>query len=381
MASSNDLTEEDRLTIQRLIEERAQLRKRKRFEQADSIRTYLQTTHQIVLEENNDGTTKWYTEMEYRDAKHKKTENCRKKQRLKHFGLEEDSVISEMPLRNRRRMNRRVNAHRKKQKKRFSAFHKFLCNQQLLTVPSDVGGNFTPLVLDICGGNGSLSWEIVRGQMKNVRSVVVDPKCMRLTRFKSSLLVKEALGKQSDTIADSKPNANGSEDYLQCPWLHPKVKAEIVRRDDLKIIKNYYTEIGFGEQVISKFDSRFANENVNEKHAQLWKDADLILGLHPDQATDDIVEMSLSHRKVFAVVPCCVFPKLFSHRKLKDGTLVKSHPQLVQYLLERAEDILGNNTLSVPSLDPGKKYVVSSTVVENMPGPCNVCIYGKYVEH
>ena len=31
--------------------------------------------------------------------------------------------------------------------------------------------------------------------------------------------------------------------------------------------------------------------------------------MHPDEATEDIVDMAVSHGKAFAVVPCCVFPK------------------------------------------------------------------------
>jgi len=37
----------------------------------------------------------------------------------------------------------------------------------------------------------------------------------------------------------------------------------------------------------------------------------LILGLHPDEATDDIVDMALKFGKSFAVVPCCVFSTKF----------------------------------------------------------------------
>jgi len=35
----------------------------------------------------------------------------------------------------------------------------------------------------------------------------------------------------------------------------------------------------------------------------------LVLGLHPDQATDSIVDFALQFNKPFAVVPCCVFPR------------------------------------------------------------------------
>ena len=98
--------------------------------------------------------------------------------------------------------------------------------------------------------------------------------------------------------------------------------------------------------------------------------------MHPDQATDDIVEMSLRDKKAFAVVPCCVFPKLVPHRILRDGSPVKTHNQLVKYLLEKAQHFLDKKELTRVV---GGKYEVLCTVIENMPGPCNTCIYGKYV--
>ncbi|MFC1679271.1 hypothetical protein ACFL2T_03570 [Elusimicrobiota bacterium] len=35
---------------------------------------------------------------------------------------------------------------------------------------------------------------------------------------------------------------------------------------------------------------------------------DLIVGLHPDEATEHIVSAAIKHDKDFAIVPCCVFP-------------------------------------------------------------------------
>ena len=34
-----------------------------------------------------------------------------------------------------------------------------------------------------------------------------------------------------------------------------------------------------------------------------------VVGLHPDEATEAIVDCALAHGKPFAVVPCCVFPR------------------------------------------------------------------------
>jgi hypothetical protein len=37
-------------------------------------------------------------------------------------------------------------------------------------------------------------------------------------------------------------------------------------------------------------------------------DYDLIVGLHPDSATEPVVRLAVAARKPFAVVPCCVMP-------------------------------------------------------------------------
>ena len=45
-------------------------------------------------------------------------------------------------------------------------------------------------------------------------------------------------------------------------------------------------------------------------------DFSILVGMHSDQATEEIVDLAIMHDMPFAVVPCCVFPKLFTHRKI-----------------------------------------------------------------
>ena len=42
-----------------------------------------------------------------------------------------------------------------------------------------------------------------------------------------------------------------------------------------------------------------------------------VVALHPDECTVAVVEWALAHRRSFAVVPCCVFARLFPDRALK----------------------------------------------------------------
>ena len=48
------------------------------------------------------------------------------------------------------------------------------------------------------------------------------------------------------------------------------------------------------------FDAGFAE-------SEAWRRCSAVVGLHPDEATEALVDLALAHRKPFAVVPCCVF--------------------------------------------------------------------------
>ena len=43
---------------------------------------------------------------------------------------------------------------------------------------------------------------------------------------------------------------------------------------------------------------------------------DVVVGMHPDQATEPILDFALKHKKPFAIVPCCVFPRENPHRRV-----------------------------------------------------------------
>mmetsp|Transcript_13765 Transcript_13765/g.20897 ORF Transcript_13765/g.20897 Transcript_13765/m.20897 type:complete len:369 (+) Transcript_13765:1-1107(+) len=70
-----------------------------------------------------------------------------------------------------------------------------------------------------------------------------------------------------------------------------------------------------------------------------------VVGLHPDQPTEDIVDIALEKNKPFAVIPCCVFPCLFPMRLLSSGKNVVHYEDFMQYLLEK-DDRLKETTLN-----------------------------------
>ena len=66
---------------------------------------------------------------------------------------------------------------------------------------------------------------------------------------------------------------------------------------------------------------------------------DVLVGMHPDQATEPIVDAAIELGKPFAVVPCCVFPELFPERRTKDGDSVRTYVQFIDYLVAKHPDI------------------------------------------
>jgi len=60
----------------------------------------------------------------------------------------------------------------------------------------------------------------------------------------------------------------------------------------------------------------------------------VLVGLHPDQATEAVVDAALRLGKPMAVVPCCVFAGMFPHRRLggDPGRPVRTYADLCEYL-------------------------------------------------
>ena len=80
-------------------------------------------------------------------------------------------------------------------------------------------------------------------------------------------------------------------------------------------------------QILSPFDHE-GFVAAGAPHEGLMASASLLLGMHPDEATEAIVDAALLLRKPFAIVPCCVFLRaLGGHRTLLNtvaGTAVAS---------------------------------------------------------
>ncbi len=92
----------------------------------------------------------------------------------------------------------------------------------------------------------------------------------------------------------------------------PKVKIILCIADGKGILSRKLANKGFKVFVIEnkpRFEGR-KHPNITYKKGwfceKLKIDADLIIGMHPDEATLSIVRWAHKNKKPFAVVPCCI---------------------------------------------------------------------------
>jgi len=141
-------------------------------------------------------------------------------------------------------------------------------------------------VLDIAGGQGKLALEFQF--RRSVSCIIVDPREMILSEKQSKFIKFQ----------------------IEHPDEYPQV-----------------TEVP--KQKIMMFLDDFLDDPVNLCDFQK---VHMMVGLHPDEATERIVQFGLKFKKNFAVVPCCVFPKQFPTRKKPDGQIVKYYEDFCDYL-------------------------------------------------
>ncbi|EEY53595.1 uncharacterized protein PITG_07280 [Phytophthora infestans T30-4] len=84
---------------------------------------------------------------------------------------------------------------------------------------------------------------------------------------------------------------------------------------------------------------RCLDDETLKLHSELFTDSSVLVGMHPDEATEAIVDAALTLGKPFAIVPCCVMSRVFPDRQCQDGTPVDTYDTFVRYLLEKHPSI------------------------------------------
>ena len=113
------------------------------------------------------------------------------------------------------------------------------------------------------------------------------------------------------------------------------IKCKIVDPRGATLPKPKRKELKKNNIVIEEERKMFKLDTCDE----LIKGCSLIIGMHPDEATVDIVDVALNKKINFAVVPCCVFHNKFPDRKLKSGKEVVEYQDLIQFILEKDDKL------------------------------------------
>lgn len=86
------------------------------------------------------------------------------------------------------------------------------------------------------------------------------------------------------------------------------------------------------------------------KSPDLLENCSMLVGMHPDEATDAIIDFAIQTQKPFAILPCCLCLDKFPERRLRDdGREVKTFDEFVRFLMEKHP---GNRQVKMSYLGP-----------------------------
>ena len=202
-------------------------------------------------------------------------------------------------------------------------------------------------VVDVAGGAGALTFELTFRY--SIKCTVVDP--VKVKHSVKQLRAVERKLKDEEHLADKETStaiSGGSTVRSQrnSDSAPTKVLEIFVKQFQIEFHADYILrKIAEPPQVVGEECVANPLEEECKRVAEHVGDCSLLVGLHPDQAIDDIVDVGLALKKPFAVIPCCVFPKHFSKRRLKSGKHVNDYEELCTYLMEKAPCKISMTTL------------------------------------
>lgn len=278
-------------------------------------------------------------------------------------------------------------------KNRVYKFHSFLLETYSDLLSGSGSSKDRTVVLDVAGGKGTLSWLLQN--CDNVDSIVVDPRISKYESLMRSVEYlnahPEVLDERSDEIRrpekyqplaflKSEGRLPVSEGFVTPPHLRLLVDKALVvavenylQTRDYKEWQKYFTGAlsnakeanTLGHREIETRDSKYSSSPTTDAYQALRMilSTKLVVGFHPDQATEASIDLALLLGIPFSVVPCCVFPAQFPNRYLQ-GTKqhVNSYPLLIKYL-RRKVGMVKSALLDFPS-ETSKNLVLFTTSLD-----------------
>jgi hypothetical protein len=219
-------------------------------------------------------------------------------------------------------------------------------------------------VVDIAGGLGLISFEL--SIRYGVPCTLVEPREVKLkglTRRYGKKVHRNrtrALTDEGYKAAAAVAAAEGERSLMRfIQSLFPTFKDDLVI-DEKGVEKLNDEKTPPFHHIRSLYTWPLHDNGKEEEILSALKEASVIVGMHSDGATENILDAALALNKPFAIIPCCVFPKENPHRLFKennDGTIT-------YYETEAGEEDLGEFDLNEGQREEKKKGKVVTTTEE-----------------
>lgn len=124
------------------------------------------------------------------------------------------------------------------------------------------------------------------------------------------------------------------------------------------VSENFHEELS--EELIADLESKLKLSNINENSPDIRntdvadtpfpsprevreydearsivRDCSIVVGMHPDQAAEHILDFAILNNKPCAFIPCCVYSNQFPRRRSAAGKPVRKYGDLIEYLLAK----------------------------------------------
>ena len=156
------------------------------------------------------------------------------------------------------------------------------------------------LIVDVAGGpKAELGFEFARRRLESPRVVVIDPRGDPESEIRRPKWKERLLKKQQGT-----------------------------QHQAFEVVSAH-----FDRDLLSSLSSTEGRRRIS-----------LLTAMHPDEATEAVVDVGLEAGIPFAVVPCCVFSEMFPQRRMKkSGREPTSYEEFCEYLSEKEDKIRREN--------------------------------------
>ena len=185
-------------------------------------------------------------------------------------------------------------------------------------------------VLDIAGGNGGVSFEL--SVRYGIPSTLLE---MRTSVQLSSMTRRRMKRIQANRCRSINPD--------QSPMFQHLILHDLAPHDDGGTIPEISLCLNSHDlpftHIPCKFPEYLSDLMKDPELTSLVLSASILVGVHPDEATEAIVDTAIHFKIPFAIVPCCLHSALYPDRMLAIDRVVNSYDLFIEYLTSKHSSI------------------------------------------